>query len=58
MSIQMTPFRSPYGYNALRFIDFLISDVRVPRVGDLLQGSKDIVDSLKDNIVKAQNQHK
>ena len=25
MSIQMTPFRELYGYNALRFVDFLMS---------------------------------
>ena len=54
----MNPFRALYGYNAPSFIDFLMSDVRVPHAGDLLQESKDIVDSLRDNIAKAQNQHK
>ena len=54
----MTPFRELYGYNAPNFVDFLMSEVRVPRVGDLLQESKDIVDALRDNIAKAQNQHK
>ena len=36
MSIQMTPFRALYGYNASNFVDLLISDVRVPRAGDFL----------------------
>ena len=55
MSIQMTPFRALYGYNAPIFFDLLTSDVRVPRAGDLLQESKDIVDALRDNISKEQN---
>ena len=54
----MNHFRALYGYNALSFSDFLTSDVRVPRAGDFLQESKDIVNSLRDNIAKAQNQHK
>ena len=58
MSIQMTPFRALYGYNAPSFIDFLMSDVRVPHAGDFLQERKDIVDALRNNIAKAQNQHK
>ncbi|XP_059076719.1 uncharacterized protein LOC131875984 [Cryptomeria japonica] len=58
MSIQMTPFRALYGYDAPNFIDLLMSDVRVPRAGDLLQESKDIVDALKDNMARAQNQYK
>ena len=58
MSIQMTPFRALYGYDAPSFIDLLMSDVRVPRAGDLLQESKDIVNALKDNITRAQNQYK
>ena len=45
MSIRMTPFRAPYGYKAPSFVDLLMSDVRVPHVGDLLQESKDIVDT-------------
>ena len=58
MSIQMTPFRALYGYNTPSFADFLMSDVRVPCAGDLLQERKDIVDALRDNIAKAQNQQK
>lgn len=53
MSIQMRPFRALYGYDAPNFIDLLMSDVRVPRAGDLLQESKDIVDALKDNMARA-----
>ena len=53
VSIQMTPFRALYGYDASSFIDLLMSDVRVPRARDLLQESKDIVNALKDNITRA-----
>ena len=55
MSIQMTPFRALYGYNALSFIDLLTSDVGVPHARDFLQERKYIIDSLRDNISKAQN---
>ena len=58
MSIQMNPFKALYGFNAPSFVDFLMSDVRVPRARDFLQERKDIVDVLRDNIAKEQNQHK
>lgn len=37
MSIQMTPFMALYGYEAPKFLDLLLSDSRVPSVGDFLQ---------------------
>ena len=36
MSIQMSPFMALYGYEAPNFMDLLLSDSRVPSVGDLL----------------------
>ena len=67
MSIQMSPFMALYGYEAPNFMDgyeapnfmdLLLSDNRVPSAGNLLQESQDIVKTLKDNIMKAQNQQK
>ena len=58
MTIQMTPFMALYGYEAPSFLDLLLGDSRVPRAGELLQESKDIVATLRDNIARAQNQQK
>ena len=58
MSIQMSPFMALYGYEEPSFMDLLLSNSRVPSVGDLLQESQDIVKALKDNITKAQNHQK
>ena len=54
----MTPFRALYGYDAPSFIDLLMGDVWVPCAGDLIQESKDIISTLRDNIARAQNQYK
>jgi hypothetical protein len=58
MTIQMTPFMALYGYEAPSFLDLFLGDSRVPSAGELLQESKDIVEVLRDNIAKAQNQQK
>lgn len=58
MTIQMTPFRALYGYDAPSFLDLLLSDCRVPSVGELLQENQDIMSALRENIQKAQNQKK
>ena len=55
MTIQMAPFMALYGYEAPSFLDFLLGDSRVPCAAELLQESKDIVATLKDNIARAQN---
>ena len=58
MTIQMAPFMVLYGYEAPSFLDFLLGDSWVPRASELLQESKDIVATLRDNIARAQNQKK
>ena len=55
MSIQMSPFMALYGYDATNFMNLLLSDSKVPSVGNLLQESQYIIKTLKDNITKAQN---
>ena len=39
-----------HGYEAPNFMDLLLSDSRVPSVGNLLQESQDIVKTLKEGI--------
>ena len=51
-------FVALYDYAAPNFLDLLLSDSQVPRVGDLLYESKDIVATLRDNIARAQTQQK
>ena len=58
MTIQMAPFMALYGYEAPSFLDLLLGDSWVPRVGELLQESKDIIATLRDNISRTQNQQK
>lgn len=50
MTIQMTPFRALYGYDASSFLDLLLSNCRVPTAGDLLQENQDIMRALRENI--------
>ena len=47
-----------YSYEAPTFLDLFLGDSWVPHAGKLLQESKDIVATLKDNIARAQNQQK
>ena len=58
MSINMTPFRALYGYEALSFVDLAFSDNRVPLAQDWLQENQDIMRSLRENLQQAQNQQK
>lgn len=58
MSIRMTPFRALYGYEATSFMDLLLTDSRVPSVGDMMQQNVDIMRSLKENLLHAENQQK
>ena len=58
MSIGMPPFYALYGYDALSFVDLVLSDNRVPASSDFVKKSQDIIRSLKDNLQHAQNQQK
>ena len=58
MPIQMSPFRALCRYNPLSFMDFLFRECRILSVGDLLQDSWIVMRTLRDNIQRAQNQHK
>lgn len=53
MTIQMTPFRALYGYDAPSFLDLLLSDSRVSSASDVLQENQDIMRALRENIQKA-----
>lgn len=58
ITIKMTPFRALYGYDAPSFLDLLLSDSKVPNVGDLQQENQDIMQTFRENIQKTQNQQK
>ena len=58
MSIGMPPFHTLYGYDALSFVDLVLSDSRVPTASDYVKQSQDIIRSLKDNLQHAQNPKK
>ena len=56
MSIDMTPFRALYGYDALYFFDVMFGARKAPRAKEWIQENQDILRALKDNIATAQNQ--
>ena len=56
MSIGMLPFHALYGYDALSFIDLVLSNSRVPTTSYFIKQSQDIIRSIKDNLQHAQNQ--
>jgi len=58
MSIRMSPFMALYSYEAPSFADLVFGDSKAPQAKDLLQQSQDILNSLKNNLQIAQNQHK
>ena len=53
MCIGMPPFRALYGYDALSFVDLVLSDSKVPVASDFVEQSQDIIRSLKDNLQHA-----
>lgn len=50
MSIGMTPFKALYGYDAPSFVDLIFTDSRVPIAKEVVQQSKDILETLKENL--------
>ena len=58
MSIQMTPFKALYGYEALSFADLAFGDSKAPKAKDWIQDSQDILKILRENLRAAQNQQK
>jgi hypothetical protein len=58
MSIGMSPFKALYGYEAISFMNLILADSHVPRAKDLIQENVDIMNSLKENLQRAQNQQK
>ena len=50
MSIQMTPFKALYGYEALSFADIDFGDNRVPKAKDWVHDSQDILKFLRENL--------
>jgi hypothetical protein len=58
MSIEMSPFRALYGYDAPTFVDQIFGESRAPKAKDWIQESQDILKTLKDNLQMAQNQQK
>ena len=56
MSISMPPFHDIYHYDALSFVDLVLSDRKVPIENDFIKQSQNIIRSLKDNLQYAQNQ--
>ena len=53
MSIEMTPFKALYGYEALNFADLAFGDSRSPKAKDWVQESQDILKVLKENLQAA-----
>jgi hypothetical protein len=50
MSIGMKPFRALYGYDALKFVDQIFGDNRVPTKTYWIQEIQDILRVLRDNL--------
>lgn len=55
MSIRMSPFKALYGYTSTSFGDLIQTESQVARAKDFVQGSMDIINELKDNLLQAQN---
>ena len=58
MSIGMPPFKALYSYDATTFSDMVFGDSQAPKAKDWIQESQDILNILKDNLQRTQNQHK
>jgi exosome complex RNA-binding protein Rrp4 len=58
MSIDVTPFRALYGYDAPTLIDFVFGDSRAPKAKDWIVESQEILKVLKENLQTAQNRQK
>ena len=50
MSIQMTPFKALYGYEALNFVGLDFGDNRAPKIKDWVHENQDILKVLKENL--------
>ncbi|XP_059078049.1 uncharacterized protein LOC131876625 [Cryptomeria japonica] len=58
MTIQMTPFRALYGYDAPIFLDLLMSDCRVPSVDACYRRTRISLELFIRTLKKAKNQQK
>ena len=58
MSIGMSPFRAPYGYDASNFTNHIFGDSRSPKYNGWIEEIQDILKVLKDNLQASQNQQK
>jgi hypothetical protein len=58
MSIDMTPFRALYGYDAPTLIDLVFRDSRAPKAKDWIVESQEILKVLKENLQTTQNRQK
>ena len=58
LSIGMSPFKALYGYDAPNFADLIFGDCKTQKAKDWLQESQNILKTLKDNLLIAQNQQK
>lgn len=56
MSIDMTPFKALYGYEASTFVDLVFSDIRAPKSLECAKENQDILRTLKKNIQITQEQ--
>jgi hypothetical protein len=56
MSIDMTPFRALYGYDAPTLIDLVFEDILAPKAKYWIVESQEILKVLKENLQMAQNQ--
>ena len=50
MSIDMSPFRALYGYDALFFVDLALSDNKAPLEQAWLHENQDIMSSLRESL--------
>ena len=50
MSIEMSPFRALYGYDAITFAELIFGNNWAPKAKDWIQESQDILKALKDNL--------
>jgi hypothetical protein len=54
----MSPFKALYSYDPLTFEEIVFGERKGPMEKEWIQVNQDIIKELKDNLHRAQNQHK
>ena len=54
----MSPFKALYSYDAPNFADMIFGDCKTQKEKDWIHESQDMLRTLKNNLLTAQNRHK